>query len=93
MKNSAFLLLIILSISFSSCSFDSVENDANRLSKLVCEGERTSDPEKKKKIREEYQKLTSEFKDKYKNRQADAIKVAQLHFQKIEECLGYLPVR
>ena len=75
----------------SSACRDSVEQDADKLVEIACEGERTTDEIRKKELRDQYLALEREIKVRYKKRDADAIRLADLHFTKLRDCLGYLP--
>ncbi|WP_337042231.1 hypothetical protein [Emticicia sp. 17c] len=91
-------IIAVLFVSFcffiSSCSFDPVENYATKLAKLTCEGQHTTDMQRKQALKEEFRILSEEVKEKYKGdkNNADAIRLGTLYFEKVKDCLGFIPV-
>lgn len=92
MKNSFILLLVAIALAFTACSFDSVENDANKLAKIACEANRTQDLGRREELKNQYRELEKEIKIRYKDREADAIRLFDLYLKKLKDCLGYIPV-
>jgi hypothetical protein len=92
MKKTALFLCLFGSLFFACSDGGSIENDADRLAELACEGEKTTDSERKQELKNQYAKLDKEIKVKYKNRDGDALHLADLYFKKLNDCLGYTPV-
>lgn len=91
MKKTALFLCLFGSLFFACSDGGSIENDADRLAELACEGEKTTDSERKQELKNQYAKLDKEIKVKYKNRDGDALHLADLYFKKLNDCLGYTP--
>lgn len=90
MKRKALIFLIALGL--SACK-DTIEIDADRLAEIACEGSRTSDEKEKEELHDQFQEFEKHLKLKYKGRDGDILRIYDLYFAQLKDCLGYIPAK